>query len=133
MTPHHFTLRTDRGVLIWNVARLRQLAKALPVRTVAVESISALDVVCWFGEERRVAPTCKAVATHARRIYEADLNYPIILSAEGHVMDGLHRAAKAWILGLNTVQAVQFPITPEPDEARDPIGGVSTLSTGSSD
>lgn len=31
-------------------------------------------------------------------------------------MDGGHRLAKAWILGLKEIQAVQFEVDPEPDE-----------------
>ena len=40
------------------------------------------------------------MAEHARRIQEADLAYPIILSADGRLMDGGHRLAKAWLRGL---------------------------------
>src|SRR4030095_4120322 len=65
-------------------------------------------------------PTCRRVAAHARRIYEADFDKPVILSATGHVMDGMHRVAKAWILGLKTIRAVKFPRDPEPDE-RHPL------------
>jgi hypothetical protein len=38
------------------------------------------------------------------------------LSAEGFLMDGGHRLAKAWLLDLKEVRAVQFVINPEPDE-----------------
>jgi hypothetical protein len=31
-------------------------------------------------------------------------------------MDGMHRVAKAWLLGLSTIQAVQFVQDPEPDQ-----------------
>jgi hypothetical protein len=51
-----------------------------------------------------------------QRIQAADLSIPIILSADGHVMDGMHRVAKAWLLGLTEIQAVQFPQDPEPDQ-----------------
>ena len=30
----------------------------------------------------------------------ADLSFPVILAAEGRVMDGMHRIAKALLLGL---------------------------------
>ena len=33
-------------------------------------------------------------------------------------MDGGHRVAKAWLLAMEEVQAVQFEIDPEPDEVR---------------
>lgn len=58
---------------------------------------------------------CRAVAQHARRIWDADLTYPIILSADGRLMDGGHRIAKAWLLGMSAIEAVQFVVGPEPD------------------
>lgn len=78
--------------------------------------MAELDCNCWFDDGKQ--PTCRAVALHARRIYEADLSHPIILSARGHLMDGGHRLAKAWLQGIEEVQAVQFEVDPEPDEVR---------------
>ncbi len=46
---------------------------------------------------------------------DANLSFPVILAAEGRVMDGMHRIAKALMLGRETVDAVQFTVTPEPD------------------
>jgi hypothetical protein len=45
----------------------------------------------------------------------ADLSYPIILCANGRVMDGMHRVAKASLLRHGDILAVQFEQTPEPD------------------
>ena len=45
---------------------------------------------------------------HARLIDAADLSFPIILSADGRVMDGMHRVAKAALPGHETIAAVQF-------------------------
>lgn len=56
------------------------------------------------------------MAEHARRIFDADLAYPVILCAEGRLMDGGHRLAKAWMEGREEIAAVRFPVTPEPDE-----------------
>ncbi|MFD7156485.1 hypothetical protein ACFV9C_17930 [Kribbella sp. NPDC059898] len=55
------------------------------------------------------------VARHAERIQKADLRYPVILSADGRLMDGGHRIAKAWLGGARTVDAVRFVVDPEPD------------------
>jgi hypothetical protein len=55
------------------------------------------------------------VAEHARLIQETDLSYPIILSADGRVMDGMHRVAQAYIKRSEAIEAVQFAIDPEPD------------------
>lgn len=97
----------------WLAERLWTLARDLPVREVPIASIAEFDQDCWFGIGR--PPTCKAVAEHARRIYDADLAYPVILAADGGLMDGGHRIAKAWLLGHATIAAVQFPRDPEPD------------------
>ena len=113
MTQKHSRL-IPGGRALWFTERLWRLAENLPVKSVAVESIPEFELNCWFDEKR--LPTCRAVAIHAKKIYEADLSYPIIFSAEGFLMDGGHRLAKAWLLGLNEIQAVQFEIDPEPDE-----------------
>jgi len=52
---------------------------------------------------------------HIRLIEEADLSFPIILSASGAVMDGMHRAAKATLAGREDIEAVQFEKDPDPD------------------
>jgi hypothetical protein len=106
---------SDTGeTLVYNVERLWELARELPVQTIPLSQVeSELDYpYCWFKTKK---PSPRAVAQHARLIYEADFNYPIILSAKGIVMDGVHRIAKAWLLGLTTIQAVQFSQDPEPD------------------
>ncbi|HTK75684.1 MAG TPA: methyltransferase domain-containing protein [Gemmataceae bacterium] len=114
----------DGSLYVWNVERLWELAGKLPVRTVPVNSIRCLDEVHWFGGLNGFGgltgtePTCRRVADHAKRIYAAQFDRPIILSATGHVMDGMHRLAKAWVLGLPEIQAVQFAQDPEPDEVR---------------
>ncbi len=107
---------TPNGRYVWFTERLWQLVKHFPVKTVPIESISEFDQNCWF--DANDLPTCRSVATHAKRIYEADLSYPIILSAERFLMDGGHRLAKAWLLGLKEIDAVQFEVDPEPDEVR---------------
>src|SRR5687768_860735 len=99
--------------LVWFTERLWALACDLPVKSVAIEAVPEFDQNCWFGETN--PPTCREVARHAKRIREADLSYPIILSAEGHLMDGGHRIAKAWLLSMQEVSAVQFAVDPEAD------------------
>ncbi len=97
----------------WSAERLWDLTRDLPVREVPIAAIAEFDRDCWFGPDR--SPTCKAVAEHARRILAADLTFPIILAADGSLMDGGHRIAKAWLLGQATIAAVRFPGTPAPD------------------
>lgn len=92
---------------------LWEAAKHLPEKTIPISSIKEFNQNCWFFSLEEA--TCKSVANHAKRIFEADLSYPIILSAEGILMDGGHRIAKAWINGLYEIKAVQFATDPEPD------------------
>lgn len=105
---------SGRGLLAWDVDRLVRLAADLPRRKVPLRAIRELDEAYWFGGED-ARPTCRAVAEHARLIEETDLRYPIILSADGRVMDGMHRVAKAYLEGRAEIEAVQFEIDPEPD------------------
>lgn len=112
MAQKHSRL-TAVGRLVWSTERLWYLARELPVRYVPIDQTAEFDQDCWFGQSS--APTCRAVADHARRICEADLHYPVILSAEGCLMDGGHRIAKAYLQGLCDVPAVQFVSDPEPD------------------
>jgi hypothetical protein len=110
---HKHSRLTSEGRLVWFVERLWYLARDLPVRQIPIDRVVEFDQNCWFGPTS--LPTCRAVAQHARRILDADLHYPIILSAEGHLMDGGHRIAKAYLLQMREVAAVQFALDPEPD------------------
>jgi hypothetical protein len=111
--PQTHSHLTPAGRAVWHTERLWQLVQDLPVRAIALSAIPEFDQDCWFRPH--TPPTCRAVAQHARRIWDADLTYPIILSADGKLMDGGHRIAKAWLLGLATIEAVQFVVDPEPD------------------
>ena len=100
---------------LWDVERLWQLARELEVFEVSIDDLSDFDSdEPWYGHGADT-PTCRSVATHAKQIQNCDLTYPIILSSENYVLDGMHRVAKAWILGLKTVSAVQFDEPVDPD------------------
>ena len=111
--PQKHSRLTENGTLIWYSERLWRLSAECPIKEIAINSIREFKQNCWFSEDS--PPTCKAVAIHARKIYETDLSYPIILSADGHLMDGGHRLAKAWLSGNERIRAVQFTVDPEPD------------------
>ena len=99
-------------LLIWDVHRLVELAKPLPVKIVQLSSIREFDESFWFKAE---LPTCREVAAHAKLIAETDLQYPIILCADGRVMDGMHRVCKVFINNSDSLSAVQFEVNPAPD------------------
>jgi hypothetical protein len=46
---------------------------------------------------------------------DCDLAFPIILSNDGRVMDGMHRVCKALLQKHNEIEAVRFIEDPEPD------------------
>ena len=110
-----YSICKDGKLLVWEAERLWYLSKELPVNVVPLSAITNFDDVCWFYSNEK-KPTCRAVASHAKRIYEADLSRPIILSSSGIMMDGMHRVAKAWLLGIEEIQAVQFSADPPPDQ-----------------
>lgn len=116
----------DGGPLrIWDVPRLWELARGLPVKMVPLSGLDDLDRVGWHGELGNYGRlTIREVAGHARRIYEADLSHPILLSAAGHLLDGFHRVAKAYLLGLEEILAVQLPENP-PDRMKPLPGWLS--------
>lgn len=111
MRRQYHSRLVDGRNYIWDVRRLLGLTKGLPVREVPTSGIRELDETFWFNS---VKPTCREVAAHAKLIEETDLTHPIILSADGRVMDGMHRVCKALLQGRPTLSAVQFTETPEP-------------------
>jgi hypothetical protein len=112
MRKQYYFRPSSAGVLAWDVDRLVQLSAGLPRKRVALDSIHELDGV-WYGDDD--PPTWRSLLEHIRLMDEADLSYPIILSASGAVMDGMHRVAKAVRLGHHDIDAVQFDADPQPD------------------
>ncbi|MDE0886251.1 MAG: hypothetical protein OSB70_12045 [Myxococcota bacterium] len=105
---------SDQGLQAWDVARLIELSRDLPRQMVPLLSIREFDEVYWFDGEYQ-KPTCRKVLEHLQLIQETDLSYPIILGADGRVMDGMHRAAKAFLEGRSEIEAVRFASDPVPD------------------
>ena len=77
-----------------------------------LSAIRELDEAYWSNEKEL---TCRDVAGHARLMLDCDLAFPVILSNDGRVMDGMHRVCKALLLGLTEIEAVRFVQDPEPD------------------
>ena len=109
---YHFRLG-QQGLDAWDVDRLISLSAGLPVIDVPLASIREIDSEYWYDHGYR--PTVRSVAEHARLIAEADLSWPILLSHDGTVMDGMHRVARALGDGAATIRAVQFVSPVEPD------------------
>jgi hypothetical protein len=94
------------------VDRLVELSRDLPRKSIPVSAIPALDEPCG-GDDAPL--TWRGIREHMKLIEEADLSFPIILSANGEIMDGRHRVAKAAWEGRTAIEAVQFERDPEPD------------------
>ena len=112
-TQYHFR-PSDRGLCAWNVERLVELSRDLPRERVPLSAIRELDEPFWCGAEGQKL-TCRQVVEHARLMQECDLSYPIILSSDGRVMDGMHRVSNALLEGRSEIEAVRFAEDPEPD------------------
>ena len=113
MRKQYYFRPSNRGLLAWDVDRLIARSKHFNRTNVPVTAIRELDLS--FALEFDRGPTWRDVIKDVALIEAADLSYPIILSADGSVMDGMHRVAKAVLLGRATIEAVQFTVDPEPD------------------
>lgn len=114
MRKQYHLRRGEDGFDAWDVDRLIELTDGKEVNQVALASIAEIDSVYWFGDSGERA-TVRNVVQHIRLIRETDLSHPIILDADGRVMDGMHRIAKALLEGRTHLAAVQFDDHPEPD------------------
>jgi hypothetical protein len=111
---YHFRRNEQRGLLAWDVARLLELSRDLPSFELPLREVQELDEPYWFSDGES-SPTCRVLVEHMALVEHADLSFPIVLSADGRVMDGMHRVAKALLAGLDGVRAVRFETDPEPD------------------
>jgi hypothetical protein len=101
---------------VYTVESLWRLAKGVPrmirpiveflrfLREDRWEGFSPLDVL---GQGARTASIpADLMRQHWGRLDAADLSYPLVVTADGNLIDGLHRVAKAWHSGQMTI-AVQ--------------------------
>ncbi|MEA9414001.1 MULTISPECIES: hypothetical protein [unclassified Flavobacterium] len=110
-----YNLRPSKdGLRAWDVHRLIELSKNFPVKRVLLSEISEVNETYWFQDPSQL-PTCTAILEHIKLMEEASLDYPIILCANGRLMDGMHRVMKALQQGHTDIKVVQFKTTPEPD------------------
>ena len=101
-------------MLAWDVRRLIKLAADLNVISVKLADIEGIDTPYWYDSEGD-RPTCRSIVAHMQLVNAADLQYPIILSYDGKVMDGMHRVCKALLNNDKVIQAVQFKDDIPPD------------------
>lgn len=108
----------------WDLDTVWQLSKPLDIITVHVDCLweEYKDAWCWQWEEEKI--NNQFYLDHMVRVMDSDLNYPIILSEEGLIFDGVHRLMKAKFLGFGAIYAVKF------DKDPTPIEGVSSVVFG---
>ena len=113
--PQYHLRPSPQGLLAWDVRQLIELAASqqLQPRTPPLADIAELDQCYWFSEPGDL-PTPRAIAEHMKLVEAADTAYPILLDAEGRLMDGMHRAVKRLVQGHADILALQFASTPEP-------------------
>jgi len=90
MRKQYYFRRSSQGLLAWDVDRLLLLTATLPVRAVPLTQVRELDEPMFdepmFDATER--PTWRSCVEHLQLVDEAELAYPIILAADGAVMDG---------------------------------------------
>jgi hypothetical protein len=110
---YHFR-ESERGLLAWDVDRLIELAKGIEPSAVPLSEIKEIDEPYWYRDGRR-SPSCRDLVAHMQLVTATDLRYPIILSPDGRIMDGMHRVAKALLQGEPTIKATRLQMMPKPD------------------
>ncbi|MGP8305077.1 chromosome partitioning protein ParB [Vibrio sp. YIC-376] len=115
MSKQRYVEINDNVKSTWFIERIWQLAESLPVEELRVDQIKGPDEVTWFNLDGPL-PTCREIAMHCKRINDADLAYPVILTSDYRVFDGMHRIAKRIMMGEETIQVRRFRQTPQADE-----------------
>lgn len=95
------------GDFKYKVLDLIEMAKTIKPFDLPLQGID-LSVRPW-GENM----TIDSYVYHAKRMNEADLNYPIILDNKGFICDGWHRVSKAILEGRTTIKAIRLKIMPD--------------------
>lgn len=118
---HHRKVEADTH--LWDVHRLVRLSRDIAPSEVPISAIAEVDEDWWYQDEGAV-PTPRSFAAHLILVRDTDLAHPIILCADGRLMDGMHRVVKALTMGHETIMAVRFPVTPEPDFINVPLSAL---------
>lgn len=111
---HGYVEEDDDNLYCWKASTLWKLSETMPIEQVALDSFD------WTNDNFQCnslsePPLWRDIGDHTKRILQADLQYPIVISAEGNIMDGMHRILKCYVFGLPTVKAVRFTENPPPD------------------
>lgn len=87
---HISALQRGEKKYFWLVKGLIEKSAGLPVfEANLTELLAKIGNGTWFGKDEKV--TIHLILNHIDRALKAHLTLPIILSADGKVMDGTHR------------------------------------------
>lgn len=110
---YHFK-KSKNGFFAWDVDKLIDKSKGLKVINVQISDLNEFEQNYWY-QNKNDEITCKSITDHFKLVLNCSLDYPIILAANGSIMDGMHRVCKAYLNNQKLIKAVKFNITPEPD------------------
>lgn len=110
---YHFR-KVGNNTQIWDINKLLSKVKHLTPLPVALSDIAEFDEDWWFQEPESL-PTPRSLAEHMKLVQNTDLSHPILLCAEGRLMDGMHRVVKAYLQGEHRILAIRLKVTPPPD------------------
>ncbi len=78
----------DRGFNAWDVDNLIKLTENLDVVEVNILKLLEKNEYHWSQGEK--FPTVKSIFDHMKLVNGCSLEFPIIMSADGIIMDGMH-------------------------------------------
>ncbi|MGB5243740.1 MAG: hypothetical protein WBN28_14035 [Lutimonas sp.] len=113
MRRQYHLVPTEKGFNAWDVDNLIELTKNFEIIEVEVMELIETNKYHWYQGDN--LPTVKSIFEHMKLVEECSLEFPIIISAEGKIMDGMHRVGKAYINNIKHIKAFKFKITPEAD------------------
>lgn len=96
----------------WDVEDLWKAAAGLEPELVPVAEVADLEEILDSHTWSDGPMTVRDILDHVDRMADADLSYPIILTPEGWIGDGVHRLLKAWREGRERVLVVRLKEMP---------------------
>jgi hypothetical protein len=97
----------------WNLSELWELSESFEIKSMPVSELwdkRYHAVWCWRQEYEEI--NNQFFLHHMQRVLSADLNYPIILSEENYIFDGVHRLMKCKHLNIKHINYRKFTKDP---------------------
>lgn len=100
---------------MWDLNYIWRSSSDLYVSSISVDMLwneMYSNIYVWLDKNEEI--TNNHFLHHFERVLDADMNYPIILSEENYILDGVHRLVKAKHLGWETIACKKFLVDPTP-------------------